>query len=501
MKERLKKVFGFEIDKRLLALGTVAVLLVLMLPIARIMMYCVPWYDDFGYGNWGKSFWEIKHSLWDVLQGAIASAKSSYYAWQGTFSSVFLMSLMPAIWGTDKYVLGLWFVLIVLALAVFAIVGVLLREMLGADKWLTLTVQAVVTAVVVVLFRSPIEGMYWYNSAVHYTAMHSFGILLIAMLVKMIYTDKKGWKVVLLAGSVLLGAFIGGGNYVTVLQAVLAILSVLGFGLLFKKKSVLWVIPSGVSILIAMFFSVTAPGNEKRMAHFTGMNMTPVEAIIASFKSAVTYFGDFTGWMTLAVMILLIPVILKIVSKASFEFKYPALVLVWSFCLYATGFTPTLYTMGHTMLGRATNVAKLTFQILLFLNAFYLTGWGCKKLREKKGVDLQGKNSFCFYAIILLIMVGIFVAEPNKGGKYNTYCAYYFVHTGEAYNYYQEYLRRVEICESDEADVTVSPYVFKPWLICPGDLSDDPQYEPNQFMATYFGKNSITCVSPENVSE
>ena len=98
---------------------------------------------------------------------------------------------------------------------------------------------------------------------------------------------------------------------------------------------------------------------------------------------------------------------------------------------------------------------------------------------------------------MVLLMLGIFVAEPNKGGIYSTYCAYYFVHTGEAYNYYHEYLARVEICESDEADVVIRPFVFRPWLLCLGDLSSDPDMEPNRFMADYFGKNSITCISVE----
>lgn len=495
MKKAIKKVWKIEMDYKLLAIAALLVLFVLMMPIFRIMMYCVPWYDDFGYGGWVKRFWELKHSLWDALKGAVASARSSYYAWQGTFSSCFMMSLMPAVWGTDKYVYGLWFILLVLVFSVFYLIKVLLRDVLGADKWETLTVQAIVTATCIVLFRSPIDGLFWYNSGVHYTAMHSFGILLIALLIKMTYTNNKLQRGLLVVISVLLAFFVGGSNYVTVLQITLLVLSILIWGCIFKNKKVLWALPAAFSIICAMYINITAPGNAKRMESFVHARTSPLQAILNSFKSAVTYFDDFTGLMTLAVLLLLLPVIVKIVSKTNFTFRYPMLVLLWSFCLYATGFTPTLFTMGHTLLSRATNMAKLTFQLLLFLNEFYWIGWGCRILREKKEKEVKCRNPLCFYAAMFLVMVGIFAAEPNKGGIYSTYCAYYFVHTGEAYNYYNEYLERVRICESDEEDVIVKPYIFKPWLICLGDLSEDPEYEPNRFMADFFEKNSITCIA------
>lgn len=497
MKKVRKKILQVEIDRRILAVGAVLVLLVLLVPVARIMMYCVPWYDDFGYGKWVKSFWEIRHSVWDAVKGAAASARSSYYAWQGTFSSCFMMSLMPAVWGTDKYVYGLWFILLVMILAIFYMVKVLLADVLKADRWSVLLVQAVVAATCIVLFRSPIDGLFWYNSGVHYTAMHSFGLILIAVLIQLIYTDSPRKRGGLVICSVPLAFFVGGANYVTVLQMVLLVASLLGWGLIFKKKRVLWVIPAGISLSLAAFWNITAPGNNRRMASFTEMKMSPWEAIWNSFKSAITYFDDFTGWMTLAVLILLVPVMIQIVTRTAFRFQYPGLVVVWSFCLYAAGFTPTLFTMGHTLLSRATNMAKFTFQLLLFLNVFYLLGFSCRYLREKKSREIRCRNSLAFYVIVLLAMVGIFAAEPNKGGIYSTYCAYYFVHTGEAYNYYQEYLQRVEICESEEADVVVRPYVFKPWVMCLGDLSSDPDYEPNRFMAEYFGKNSIICISEE----
>lgn len=499
MKNRLKKVLGAEVNKKLLGIGAVLLLMALAVPIIRIMMYCVPWYDDFSYGRMTKSFWEMKNSFWDALQGAFLNTKGMWYAWQGTYTSCFFMALMPAIWGTDKYVYGLWLILLILIIAVFGLVKVLLRDVLKShDGWRHLVVQSLVAITVVLFMRSAIEGFFWYNSAVHYTAMHALGMLFIAGLIHLVYATGRIRVSLLMIGSVAGAFLIGGVNNVTALQVCLVILSILGFGFLFRNKKVLRVLPAGVCYGVAMCLNMGAPGNAKRMVHYMGMKLSPVEAILRSFQEAFAYLDDFTGWMTLAIVIAAIPVIWQIVSKVQFRFRYPGLVLLWSICLYAAGFTPTLYTMGHTLLGRATNMVKVTFQLLLFINLVYFIGWLYQYLKEKRSVSVTLKNSWCFYLLMGLVMIGIFVAEPNKGGVYSSYCAYYFVHTGEANNYYNEYLERVAICESDAADVVVQPYVFKPWVLCLGDLSVDPAYEPNKFMAEFFGKNSIVCIASEN---
>lgn len=246
--------------------------------------------------------------------------------------------------------------------------------------------------------------------------------------------------------------------------------------------------------------NIAAPGNARRMLFYVNMKTTPVEAILRSFQSTFTQLDDFTGWKTAAVLVMLLPVIYHVVSRVDFEFRYPGLVMLWSVCLYATGFTPTLYTMGHIMLGRANNVARITFQILLLVNLFYLMGWLCRYLKKKEKI-FSLKNTWSFYVLMIGIMVGIFALEKNKIGEYSSYAAYYFVHSGEAYNYYNEYLERVEICESDEQNVVVRPFNYAPWLLCPGDLSENTDYEPNQFMALYFGKESISCVAQESEVE
>ena len=489
----IKKVWEAEISTKLVAICVCLALIALLIPIARIMGDCVPWYDDFSYGKTAKIYWEMNHSFLDVLKGVIQSVKGIYYSWQGTYTSCFFMSMMPAVWGTDKYVYGLWFVLAVLIIGVFSLVHVLLTKILNShDRWGNLAIEGIVACTIVVFMRSAIEGYFWYNSAVHYTAMHGFGMLFVAELITLVYAEGKGKIVALTILSVLFGAVMGGVNNVTVLQVGLVILSILGFGVIFRRKSVLRIIPASLIFGIGMYLNLSSPGNARRMVHYEGMRLPAMEAILRSFRIAFSYLWDFTGWMTLAIVLFTIPVAWCLVTKTNFTFRYPGLVILWSFCLYAAGFSPMMYTTGNSLLGRANNMVKVTFQLLLFIDLIYLIGWICVTMNRKNRL-LPIRQTLRYYLMMAVLMLCIFGAEPNKGGKYSSYCAYYFVHTGEAYNYYHEYIQRVALCEGPEENVVVPPYVYKPWLLCLGDLSEDPAYEPNRFMAEYFGKNSIVC--------
>ena len=147
------------------------------------------------------------------------------------------MSLMPAVWGTEMYKVGLWLILLTLIVSIFLLVRVLMRDVLKVkDNWSCLFVQSMVSITVMVFMRSAIEGFFWYNSAVHYTAMHSLGIIYIAGLIKLVFSEGKIKTVFLLISGMLFAVVIGDVNNVTVLQVGLVILSIMGFGAIFKKS-------------------------------------------------------------------------------------------------------------------------------------------------------------------------------------------------------------------------------------------------------------------------
>ncbi|MCM1568179.1 MAG: hypothetical protein NC081_01880 [Roseburia sp.] len=492
-KESIKKAGAWKPDTRIVAGFFVLALILLLIPLLRICRYTTPWYDDYSYGNSPKNFLALEYSLGSALQGVLYCVKTMWYAWQGTFSSIFFMALVPSIWGEQYYFLGPMFLVLILPAAVFVLVKVLVRDVLGADYASCLVLQVTASVLALVLMHTARSGLFWYNSGIHYIGMHSFLMLYAASLIKLLQT-KNRWPLFLLMPVSLLGALLcGGANFVTSLQGMLVTLSVMGIGILCKRKRVALMLPAFVVYACGFYLNLSAPGNDKRMGYYTDVRMGAGAAVVQSFAEAFKHLWAFTGWMTIALLLLVAPVIWQMVKRISFRFRYPGLVLLWSFCLYATGFTPSLYSLGNPGLGRTLNAVKLTFQLLFLLNEVYWLGWLEKTLEKRKKKVWSGRVFWWFYPVMGAVMLLVFLTTPSPEGIYSSWGAYYFVHTGEADNYYREYLERVEVLKGPGKNVVVKPYMWNPWLIRVGDLSEDPNREENQFIAQWYGKDSVVC--------
>lgn len=80
MKKKIEHILKKEISMRMLALGAFLALVVLLIPIIRCMMYSVPWYDDFNYGRYTKSFYETYGGFKGAWEGVIYFTKMQWHA-------------------------------------------------------------------------------------------------------------------------------------------------------------------------------------------------------------------------------------------------------------------------------------------------------------------------------------------------------------------------------------------------------------------------------------
>lgn len=476
---------------RLTAAGAVFLLIITLVPLLRLTVYAVPWYDDYNYGSIIKGCLQEDYSVMSALKGAVFGVRREWYAWQGTFSSIFFMILMPAVWGEQYYFLGPVFLIVLLTVSVYVFVRTLLSCMFQADRLSGIALSALVTTMVLMLIYSAQTGFYWYNGGVHYVGMHSFMLLLAAAWIKMLTGKGKISAVFLFLWSLLGAVLAGGANYVTALQGLLLGLSLVALGLLLRKTRVFLLMPSLFVYGFAFYKNIIAPGNNTRKNALGWKQGDALSAILNSFVEAIRHTGIFTGPITIAIMILLIPLICYIVKRTKFTFRFPGLISLWSFCLFATGFTPSLYVLGNAGLSRTLNAVKITFQLLLLFNEIYWIGY----LQKERHTEEQERPCvWWFYPLVGSAMLLIFCLTSNQAGNYSAYGAYYYVHTGEAYNFHQEYLERVELLKSEEPNVVLKPYVYRPWFLCAGELSDDPDNESNRSLASWYGKSSVICI-------
>lgn len=514
LKDKLKNIIMWRPDMRLVAALFVVALVLLLIPLVRMAIYSVPWYDDYNYGKFVKGFLSEERSLQSALKGAQYCTKTMWYAWQGTFSSIFLMSLVPLIWGEEYYFLGALFLIGILTVSMLIFVKSLSRNLFQADAASGVALAAGVTAMTVVLIHHPHQGFYWYNAGIHYIGMHSLLLLTIAAWVKLVTGAGKLKSALLIAWTLLGAVCAGGANYVTSLQGFLVGGSIIALGLVLRKKRVWLLLPSMLVYGYGFYKNMSAPGNAKRSAIYrdSGMSTDVVSAVTNSFVEAARFMKTFNWQMTLMVVILLAPIIWRIVKKSKCRFRYPGILLLWSVCLYATGFTSSLYVTGAVALARVVNAIKITYQILVIANEIYWLGWICRKLEQRtdcknkwlKRLAAAGEGTarpkgapLAFFAVAGMVMLGIFAMDPIKVHHYSSWAAYYYVHTGEANEFHKQYLERVEAIKNGGGTVIVEPYVFRPWILAIADLSEDPNAESNVAMAEWYHKEAILCIHQE----
>lgn len=498
MKDRMKKIAQWRPSPVIYVCGVFVMLVLILVPLVYLTRYSVPWYDDYNYGRFAKTAMEQTPNLLNALKGAWECIRISWHAWQGTYSSIFFMVLMPGIWGEEYYQFGPLFLIVFLAVCVCTLVYTLLRTILNADKLNAFGIAIVTSSLTLVMIHTAQEGFYWYNGGVHYIGMHGFAMLLVTVAVKILFAEQKGKRYVLATIAMVLAFVTAGGNLVTSLQGLLILLGIGGIGFVKRRQEAFGLLPALAAYAGGFWLNTTAPGNEKRAENFEGWGMSPVKAILQSFVEAFEHAWEFTGWMTLLFLALMLPLIWYMVNRVDFSFRMPGLISLASVCFYATGFTPSLFSLGHGGLDRSLNAVKLTWQLLMVMNLVYWCGW--LAMRVKKPEYGRMCRWWC-YLLVPLAAVLIFHTEPNQAGSFSSYGAYYYIHTGEAYNFYQEYLNRVAILNSDSDTVVLQPYYWRPWFLCMGDLSDNPGSESNAALATWYGKDEVICQAPTTTTK
>ena len=266
-----------------------------------------------------------------------------------------------------------------------------------------------------------------------------------------------------------------------------------------KSKKVFWYVPALLAYAFGLWLSFSAPGNANRQAAYQGYGAA--KSVLYSFKAGAQNLWKFSGPFVVLLMILAVPVILMMVKKTDFKFRHPWLFTLLSYCFYCTGYTSSFYSMGNAGLSRTWIAVSFTFQILLFANEIYWLGYLThSKAGEKFGRAFKAgvKHYVLYYLAVFVMLLAAFHFTADKIGAVSSFGAYYYVHTGEAYAFNQEFLERVRIIEaSDHEVVEVPEYAYKPWFLINKDISEDPGEEENRIMADYFGVRELKRVSRE----
>ncbi|MBQ7766958.1 MAG: hypothetical protein IJ397_08955 [Lachnospiraceae bacterium] len=506
------KIFKWKINEKIVAaIAIVCFIILCLLPLLMIGKYNHPCADDFGYGYDAHVAWQSTHSVIETVKAAASTVRFMYYAWQGTFTSIFLMALTPMVFGEQYYAIVPFIMLGMLTASVLYLSKVLVCDILKGSKANSIILSVILLFMMIEEIYTPASAFFWYNAAIHYTFMQSVMFFMVAFVLRSATSKKTVISVISCVFATMCAFILSGGNYLNALIGMILLVSLfLLFTILFvwdkkkgKKESpvksgfrrfYLFLFPLVVYIY-GFRISVIAPGNEVRGRSFED---TPaLVAILRSFGSGFEFAGEWISLFTIVLLILALPAIWAITDKTKYRFRWPLLVIAFSFCLFCATFTSSHYGMAGPGLPRTFNNCKMLYQLLLMINEVYLIGWLKVRLKESKKERLKKfvlTHGVMFYIIVSVALAGVFLACDDKEAYYPSYASAKYMKQGFAMYYHMQYLERITVMNGPETVVYVKEVAPKLNVLYVDDVTTNPKDWRNEQYARWYGKEQVILI-------
>lgn len=470
-----------------------------LVPILILAWYDYPCADDFGFSAYSHIAWQETRSVLQAIKGAFRTVVERWFGWQGTFSSIFVMALQPALWGEGGYRLVPWIMIGAMSLSTLFLLHTVLVRIIHASRSVFISISMLYLIFATQCMVDKTQGFFWFNGSAHYMIPHSAALMLAGVLLCLVTEPRKRKR--RLAAACFLAVFTGGSNYITAL--ITAVLLVCGTGLLFclkkKKECILMLLPF-LFFSVAFLFNTLSPGNAVRqgeMLYRPGV----IKSVLLSFYYCVEYVaGLWFDWTCLLFVLALLPFLWEAAAavEARFSFRFPLVISAFSFCILSAMFTPSLFATGIPGGGRIFNIIFLDFLLLLIANLFYYMGWLRRHMKlSEAGSCLETHDVKLYLAAVLCLtaFIGVLYARVNPD-YFTSVSACRSLISGEAAAYGRETAARTQALRDAAGQENISLELFhtRPYLLYFSDISEDPGDWKNLSMARYYRKESITGV-------
>ena len=488
---------------------TLAALLACLVPLLLISPYNHSYADDWHYAVPVHQALEAGGGLFGALWAALVQVGNTFISWQGTYSAIFLMALEPGVFGEQFYAISGPLVLALLIWGNCYLARVLLGEFSGLPTPGWLSVAALVTCVELCVMVSPVEGVFWYNSALYYTGYQAIAQILAAQILRLAaYPDSRRGRVV---GATLLAAFVAGGNFVTAFAcieaALLACVWLWATGRRAQLRRI--ALPVGVLVL-GTAVSMLAPGNAVRQeTQFSqdgaGVVGTITGAFVYAGKDAMAWLGNPYALLGLGCLVLLA---VAVARQNHLSYRKLWFAIFVSGEVFVSSYTPTLWSMGNEGPGRVENVRMELLVVLVALLVFWLVGLVVRGF-ERTDVSTRGplvpvlspwlRGGACACMLLACLLgagLASYAAQSKaQADKVMPVSAAFSLKDGSAIEYDAQVHRRLDfLSTTPELDVEVAFYTAGPKVLFMGDVRDNMDNYINYRLAQWYHKDSIIGV-------
>lgn len=477
-----------NIHTKKIAIFTGIVFLVSLIPILYLSGYVHATGDDYGYGARTHQMWLSTHSVWQVLKAAGQTVQHYWIGWQGTWFTIFLMSLQPEVFWDNGYWIVPW---IMLALTIFStlyLTEYVMVQKLRLPKATWISCTLILLLAMIQYFPSTKSGIFWYNGTAHYIIPYSMA--LVAIRCCWSFADRKRKKDWIAAFICM--ALLGGASYLAPLLVLIAVAYLILCEWKTKKHVFYLCIPVAAE-LAGLIVSYLAPGNKSRGGEDFGIHgllivKTILECFVDGAKQIFLYLfkTPFILLCLVVIAVLLVNAFQKV--RPTFDFPYPVIVAVAMFCMYCAMYAPGVYA-GVELSGGVPNTIYQVFLMTVFITVIYTVGWMnhhfCKD--EKMG---KIKKAVCGG----LLMLALFLILVEKGTlkSSTSYQCYDYIVSGQADDYKAQMEERLSLLRNPKLkNVELPAMNSDQGPLMHMEVMEDPKEWTNTVVKQFFGKESV----------
>ena len=490
---------------RIITIGIIIAFVISLIPIIISSRYVYPQADDFCYAFKTHAAWVRTRSFWSVICAAFDVSISYWINWQGTYSSSFLMSLQPAIYGEKYYHIVPMLLIILFAVSTLILVKAFIGDCLKQPWYLFFGIAGLMTFTSIQNVKDQAEAITWYNGGIHYTGMYAIWMLFMSTEIYLLRAEIercsslehkiKRRNVFLQLLACFMAFIVGGGSNTVVLLALLVDITMLFVLFFFYSKKVSYsMIPSSLILFIGSIVNLTSIGNAKRLECIGGNHNGIIGTIIKSFGEGARFSIKWMDGAVILYVLWMIPFIWVITGKmrktSEFRFPLPGLVLAYSYCLISALFAPNMYTFGSADLRRTQNAIFYVYVLLIAINLFYFIGW--MRMRNYKIIaaisDLIANNekrAFISALIITVVICGAMLINQPYCFTSSASAAVYVSGRGQSFADVAEY-NFDQLYDKSKPDVVLKVCDDIPQL-----LRSDEMDVWGSGARAYYGKKSV----------
>lgn len=409
-----------RISNRALAWLLVAALLAGLMPLYALSFFNHAYYDDFGYTIRTHAVWQSTGSFLATLSEAVQNTLDTRQTWEGNYTSTFLNSIQPALFGEGNY----WLTSVVLISFFLFALWYFLRQVLlvglKADQTTFRMAFAAVAFVMIQFVPDLSEAFFWYAGGMAYTLLWSMMLLRVALWFKLDRAGSHAGAAVLYVLVLAATVAVGGSKFSTVLFAALLDGLLLLYSFAKKRPRRFLLLSLTLVLLLCFAFCVTSPGNQIRAATLNSTVSAPM-AVLQAFYFGLALMGS---WFSLPLLVVWAMVGWQLVGAlrgSPLHYNHPIWITILCVCLFSAQLAPTLYTGNYLGDGRSLNSYFFTFVLMGAALCLYWTGWLIRRLEARTAFPAigaakkDGLRIGAFLAAAVLVVVGCISFRPNDG--------------------------------------------------------------------------------------